>query len=72
MNDERIEVGGSLGDLGWGGALQMFLFVFSGLWVFVLEDEVDLGLSVSDYCIRDRKPPTLFVAPHLSGPNMMT
>ena len=26
----------------------MFLFVFSCLWVFVLEDEVDLGLSVSD------------------------
>ena len=48
MNDERIEICGSLGDLRWWGALQMFLFVFSGLWVFVLEDEVDLGLSVSD------------------------
>lgn len=26
----------------------MFLFIFSSLWVLVLEDEVDLVLSVSD------------------------
>ena len=31
----------------------MFLFVFSCLWVFVLEDEVDLGLSVS-YLLHKR------------------
>ena len=47
MNDERIEVSSPLGDLGWWGALEMFLFVFSGLWVFVLENEVDLALSIS-------------------------
>ena len=48
MDDERIEVGGSLTDLGRGGALEMFLLVFSSLWVFVLENEVDLSLSISD------------------------
>ena len=26
----------------------MFLFIFSGLWILVLEDEVDLVLSISD------------------------
>ena len=33
----------------------MFLFVISGLWVFVLEDEVDLGYRLAICCIRDRK-----------------
>ena len=48
MNDKRVEVGGTLGDLGWRGALEMFLFVLSGLWILVFEDEVDLGLSISN------------------------
>ena len=48
MNDERVEIGGTLSDLGWWGALEVFLLVLSGLWVFVLEDKVDLILSVSD------------------------
>lgn len=52
MNNERIEIGSSLGDLGWRSALEMFLFVFSSLWVFVLEDEVDLALSISNF-LRD-------------------
>lgn len=53
MDDERVEVGSTLGDLGWWGALEMLLFVFSGFWVLVLEDEVDLVLSVSFSLQRD-------------------
>ena len=60
MNDERIEVGSPLSDLGWWGALEMFLFVFSSLWVFVLENEVDLGLSISDV-LPDRLKATYLV-----------
>lgn len=47
MDDECVEVGSTLGDLGWRGALEMLLFVFSSLWILVLEDKVDLDFSVS-------------------------
>ena len=48
MDDEGVEVGSALGDLGRRGALKVFLFIFSCLWVLVLEDKVDLDLSMSD------------------------
>lgn len=47
MDDERVEISSALGDLGWRGTLEVFLFIFPGLWVLVLEDEVDLDLWVS-------------------------
>lgn len=50
MDDERVQIGSTLGDLGWWGALKVLLFIFSSLWVLVLEDEVDLGSWVSLYC----------------------
>ena len=47
MDDERVEVGSTLGDLGRRSALKVFLFIFSCLWVLMLEDKVDLDLSMS-------------------------
>ena len=55
MNDESVEVSSPLSNLGWRGALEMFLFVFSSLWVFVLENEVDLDLSVSNFMLNTLK-----------------
>ena len=50
----------------------MLLLVFAGLGVLVSEDEVDLQPLLAVYQ-RDAlvSCDTLFVAPHLSGPNMI-
>ena len=48
----------------------MLLFVFASLGVLVLEDEVDL--SMLDMKWNKSGQLTLLVAPHLSGPNMIT
>ena len=52
MDYERVEVGSTLSDLGWWGTLEVLLFIFSGLWVLVLEDEVDLDLCISGFCAK--------------------
>ena len=50
----------------------MLLFVFASLRVLVLEDEVNLLSSVSLDLFSCDARHTLFVVPHLSGPNMIT
>lgn len=49
----------------------MLLLVLAGLWVLVLEDEVDL-FCMSNWSVTLAFGLTLLVAPHLSGPNMIT
>jgi hypothetical protein len=69
-NDKSIE-GRELRDLGGRSALEVFLLVLAGLGVLVVKDEVDLLKSEWS---TDSQPGlhTLLVAPHLSGPNMIT
>ena len=50
----------------------MFLLILAGFWVLMLEDKVNLERTLANTPIYTIKAPTLFVAPHLSGPNMMT
>ena len=52
MDDERVKISSTLSNLGWWSALEVFLLVLSSLWVLVLEDEMDLILSVSN-SLRD-------------------
>jgi len=69
VDNESVE-GRGLGDAGHGRVVQVLLLVLASLWVLVPEDEVDLELLASDGELRTHVH-TLFVAPHLSGPNMM-
>ena len=50
----------------------MLLLVFASLGVLVVEDEVNLELISMHSKFKSVDCRTLLVAPHLSGPNMIT
>jgi len=71
LHNEGVK-GGELIDLGLGRSLEMLLLVFASLGILVLEDEVNLFMSVLRARGEVTVKYTLLVAPHLSGLNIIT
>ena len=69
LDNESVE-GGQFGSLCLRRALEVLLFVLASLGVLVLEDEMNLELSA--VYTTTFTSLTLLVAPHLSGPNIIT
>ena len=50
----------------------MLFFILASFRILVFENKVDLYAAVSQEVCWESSFLTLFVAPHLSGPNMIT